>query len=62
MTSAAQSLQVVKVVSQIRARPYWLDVVYLKPQSLVALDTLPAIAGERLHPQGFPSRPARDVS
>ena len=61
VAGAAKALQIAQRIGKFGVRSDRLDVIHLKPPPFAALDALPAVTVQRLHPQRLPSRPARHL-
>lgn len=61
MAGAAQALQIAQRIRKFGVRSDRLDMIDLQPPPFAALDALPAVAVQRLNPQGFPARTACDL-
>jgi hypothetical protein len=55
VTGRAQGLEIGEVEGEFRVRAHGPDVINFEPDTRSALDALPAIAAQRLQPEGLPA-------
>ena len=57
VTGATEALQIAQRIGKFGVSFDGLNVIDLKPPPFAALDALPAVTVQRLHPQSLPARP-----